>query len=120
MKNVGIGLIALLVAIVISSCSKKCDNEQPRARVLNNGTSSVSVGIKTSNGNTVNINNVATQTATPFVSYAAGNITFTISVTVNGNKTDFVKEVAVGNCYDYEIAIDANNVITVKATDRNA
>ena len=118
MKNVGIGL--LLLAFAISSCSKKCSNEQPRARVLNNGTSTVSVGIKTSNGSTVNINNVAVQTSTPYVSYAAGNITFTISVTVNGTKTDYVKDVAVGNCYDYDIAIDANNVITVKTTDRNA
>ncbi len=120
MKNLGIGLIALLFSIAVSSCSKKCDNEQPRARVLNNGTSSVSVGIKTSNGNTVNINNVASQTSTPYVSYAPGNITFTITVTVNANKTDYIKEVAVGSCYDYDIAIDTNNVITVKATDRNA
>ncbi len=120
MKNLSIVLIALVFAVTASSCSKKCDNEQPRARVLNNGTSSVSVGIKTSNGNTVNINNVASQTATPYVSYAAGNITFTISVTVNGTKTDYVKDVAVGSCYDYDIAIDSNNVITVITTDRNA
>lgn len=120
MKNIGIKLLAFVFTLVIISCSKKCDNEQPRARVLNNGTSSVSVGIKTSNGNTVNINNVDPQTGTPNVSYAAGNIVFTITVTVNGKKSDFVKEVAVGNCYDYEISIDSNNVISVKATDRNA
>ena len=120
MKNLVIVFIALFFALAVSSCSKKCNNEQPSARVLNNGTSSVSVGIKTSNGNTVNINNVASQTATPYVSYAAGNITFTISVTVNGTKTDYIKDVAVSNCYDYDIAIDSSNVITVKATDRNA
>ena len=120
MRTLGIGFIALAFALVVSSCSKKCDNEQPRARVLNNGTSSVSVGIKTSNGNTVNINNVASQTATPYVSYAPGNITFTISVTVNGTKTDYIKDVSTGNCYDYDIAIDSNNAITVKTTDRNA
>ena len=120
MKNLGIGFMALVFAVAISSCSKKCNNEQPRARVLNNGTSSVSVGIKTSNGNTVNINNVAPQSASPYASYAAGTITFTISITVNGTKTDYIKDVTVGNCYDYDIAIDASNVITVKAIDRNA
>ncbi len=120
MKNAALGFMVFLFFIAASSCSKKCENEQPRARVLNNGTNAVSVGIKTSNGNTVNINNVATQTSTPYESYAPGNIIFTITVTVSGNKTDYIKEVVVGNCYDYDIAIDAANVITVRAIDRNA
>jgi uncharacterized protein YacL len=116
MKKLGIGMLALFFAIVVSSCSKKCDNEQPRARILNNGTGSVSVQIKTSDGNTVNINNVDAKTASAYASYAAGQITFTITV----NKIPYVKDVPVGNCYDYDIAIDANNTITVKAIDRNA
>jgi uncharacterized protein YacL len=116
MKKLGIGMMALIFAVAISSCSKKCDNQQPRARILNNGTGSVSVQIKTSDGNTVNINNVDSKTASDYASYAAGQITFTITV----NKTPYVKDVPVGNCNDYDIAIDANNVITVKVIDRNA
>ena len=42
---------------VLSSCSE-CDNENPRARVSNMGTDDVSVQIKTSGGNTENINNI--------------------------------------------------------------
>lgn len=119
MKTLITGIV-LIVFAVSSSCSKKCDNEAPRARVLNNGTSAVSVQIKTSAGNTVNINNIDPGTASPYASYAAGKITFTISITVAGTKTDYVQEVTTGNCYDYDIAIDANNVITTKAIDRNA
>jgi hypothetical protein len=118
MKNLVTGLVVLIFAVAISGCSKKCNNEQPRARVLNNGTGAVSVGIKTSNGNTVNINNVDPQTASAYASYAAGAITFTITVTAT--KIPVVKDVTVSNCYDYDIAIDATNVITVKAVDRNA
>lgn len=114
------GTFALLLVIVLfSSCSKKCKNEAPRARILNNGTSAASVQIKTSDGNTVNINNVDPKTASPHASYAAGKITFTITVTVSGTKTDFVKDVVVSNCYDYDISIDAGNVITTTAIDRN-
>jgi hypothetical protein len=120
MKKLGILMTALIFAAVISSCSKKCDNEQPRARVLNNGTIQVSVTIKTSNGSTQNINNVLPQSASPYESYAAGKVTFTITVSTSGGKVDNIKDVTVGNCNDYDIAIDANNIITVKAIDRNA
>ncbi len=75
-----------------------------------------SVQIKTSDGNTVNINNVDASTASSYSSYAAGKITFTITV----NKNNYVKEVTVSNCYEYDIAIDANNNITTTAKDRNA
>jgi hypothetical protein len=118
MKNLLTGLVVLIFAVAISGCSKKCNNEQPSARILNNGTGAVSVQIKTSNGSTTNINNVDPQTASAYASYAAGNITFTITVTAT--KVNVVKDVAVGNCFNYDIAIDANNNVTVKAIDRNA
>ncbi len=115
MKTVVTGLIVFVFALSMG-CSKKCNNEQPRARILNNGTTAASVQIKTSDGNTVNINNVDPSTASAYASYAAGAITFTITV----NKVPYVKVVTVGNCYDYDIAIDANNTITVSPKDRNA
>lgn len=104
----------LFFASAISSC-KKCKNEDPRARVLNNGTQKASVQIKTSGGNTVNINNVDPKTASAFSSYAAGQVTFTIKV----NNVDYVKVVDMVTCYDYDIAIDTSNTITASPIDRN-
>jgi hypothetical protein len=115
MKTLVTGLVVLVFALSMG-CSKKCNNEQPRARILNNGTTVADVQIKTSDGNTVNINGVAPATASAYSSYAAGVITFTITV----NKIPYVKLVTVGNCYDYDIAIDATNNITISAKDRNA
>jgi hypothetical protein len=109
-----IAVLAGLFAITLNSC-KKSTNEDPRARIINNGTQKASVQIKTSNGNTVNINNVDPGTASTDSSYAAGQVTFTITVSNN----NYVKILDIGNGYDYDIAIDANNTITSVSIRRN-
>lgn len=108
-----ITLIALFT-ISVSSC-KKCKNEDPRARIVNNGTKDASVQIKTSGGNTENINNVPAGTTSEYRSYAPGTVTFTISV----DQKDFEKTVQMEECFEYDIAIDANNNVTSIPTDRN-
>ena len=107
-------LVIVLCVISLSSC-KKCKGEDPRARITNNGTMVASVQIKTSNGNTENINNVAPGTTSEFKSYAAGTVMFTITV----DKVTSVETVALTQCYEYNIAIDAANKITTTPTDRN-
>ena len=107
-------LIAGLFTITINGC-KKCNGEDPSARIINNGSQIAGVQIKTSGGNTVNINNVAPGTSSPYSSYAAGQVTFTIKV----NNIDYVKTVDLSTCYQYDIAIDANNNITSTPIDRN-
>ena len=97
-----------------TSC-EKCKGEDPQARILNNGTNKASVQIKTSGGNTVNINNVDPGTYSAYSSYAAGHVTFTITV----NNNNYEKEVDLTQCYNYDIAIDQNNIITSTAIDRN-
>ena len=107
-------MIGGIFALSMNSCAD-CKNQEPRARILNNGTKKASVQIKTSGGNTVNINNVDPGTASPFASYAPGEITFTIVV----DNVNYVKVVQLVNCFDYDIAIDANNNITLVGVDRN-
>ena len=109
-------LFTSLIGIVISitSCNK-CLNDNPRAKVINNGTQKISVQIKTSGGKTININNIDPANTSEYSSYASGDVTFTITV----NKTDYVKTVKMNECYDYNIAIDGNNTITASSIDRN-
>jgi len=106
---------AFMVAAAVTGCKKKCKGEDPRARVTNNGTQRASVQVKTSGGNTINLNNVDPGATTEYASYAPGNTTFTIVV----NNLSYVKVINVGSCTDYDIAIDAVNNITVSGTDRN-
>lgn len=114
-KSILIVLLAGLFMLSISSC-KKCKNQAPTARIINNGTEKVSVQIKTSGGNTVNINNVQPNTSSKYESYAPGYVTFTIAVDNNGN---FVEKVNMVECYDYDIAIDKNNNISTFLINRN-
>lgn len=107
-------VIAGLFLITMNGC-KKCKGENPQARIINNGTQKASVQIKTTNGNTENINNVDPGTSSAYSSYAAGLITFTIDV----NSKPYVKIVEMSTCYNYDIAIDANNNITATAINRN-
>lgn len=113
-RILAIALIATMTVASFSSC-KKCKNEDPSARIVNNGTKKANVQIKTSGGNTTNINNVDPNTSSPYASYAAGAVTFTITVANN----DYVETVQMSNCYNYDIAIDADNKITTTALDRN-
>ncbi len=104
----------VLLTVSLNSC-KDCDGENPRARIINNGTTDVSVQIKTSGGNTENLNNVGAGITSDYRSYSAGKITFTISV----NKVIYLTDVDMSSCYEYDIIIDSNNIITTNSTDRN-
>lgn len=108
-----VGIVGLFV-ISMNSC-KKCKDEDPRARIINDGTEKASVQIKTSGGNTININNVDPDSSSAYSSYAAGQVTFTITVSSN----DYEKTFIMAQCFDYDIAIDASNNIVSTPIDRN-
>ncbi len=115
MKKVLSILMFVVMAFVSNSCSDNCSGKDPRARIINNGTNKASVQIKTTGGNTININNIDPGNASSYQSYAAGQVTFTITV----SNVDYVKVVNVSNCFDYDIAIDTSNNITVLPIDLN-
>ena len=107
-------LFAGVLTLSATSC-KKCKDEDPRARIANNGTQVASVQVKTSGGNTVNINNVASGATSDYANYAAGQTTFTLKV----NNIDYAKTFDASKCHEYTVTIDRNNVITIADTDRN-
>ncbi|MBL4651742.1 MAG: hypothetical protein JKY53_02600 [Flavobacteriales bacterium] len=112
-------LILLAMSTLIFTGCKKCKNEDPRARVVNNGTGSVSVHIETSGGNTININNIDAGQVSSYESYAAGNVDFTITIGKGSNTVNYNASVSMEECYQYDIAIDENNNIISIPTDRN-
>jgi len=72
-------LFAATIILGFSSC-KKCNGEDPAARIVNEGSEKASVQIKTSGGNTENINNIQPGTSSGYVSYAPGEVVFTATV----------------------------------------
>jgi hypothetical protein len=100
--------------LALNAC-KKCKKEDPRARIINNGTDKASVQIKTTGGNTTNINNIQVGTTSAYSSYSAGIVTYTVNVA----NTDYVKTVDMAKCYEYDIVVNSDNSITSVPTDRN-
>ncbi len=98
----------------LTSCHK-CKGEDPAARIINEGSEKASVQIKTSGGNTENINNIQPGSSSEYVSYAPGEVVFTATV----DSVLFVDTVLMSECFDYDIIINENNTITATAIDRN-
>ncbi len=99
-----------LFSIHLTSCAE-CNNENPRARVTNTGTEEVSVQIKTTDGNTENINNIEPGKSSEFRSYETGTITFTIVLEDN---QEVIETVEMDFCSEYEIIVnDDNSIITI-------
>jgi hypothetical protein len=108
-------ILGICLVLSLSNC-KKCKDEDPRAKIINNASQKASVQIQTTGGNTVNMNNVQPGTSSEFSSYAQGDVMFTVSV---GNKINVVTNVKMEKCFEYEISIDENGVVNSTATDRN-
>lgn len=111
--------VALMAALMHTSCGPECDGEQPRVRIVNNGTDKASVQVKTSGGNTENINNVQTGTTSEWTSFDAGVTEFRTVISNSGLPEDTLT-VTMTDCWEYEIRIDAADQVTSVPTDRNA
>ncbi len=105
----------ILISLTFFAACSECDNENPRARVSNMGTEEVSVQVKTSGGNTENINNIEPGKASEYRSYAPGQITYTI---VLKNNQEVVELVEMDFCSDYEIIINEDNTVITTSIDR--
>ncbi len=108
-------LFAGITGLGLQGCSESCENEDPRARIVNNGTDKASVQIKTSGGSTENINNIESGQVSDWRSFAAGNTEFTVAIQ---GEDDTLVIVNMLQCYEYSIDINAQNVVTSIATER--
>ncbi len=107
----------IILGLIISSCNEPCENEDPRARIVNNGTDKASVQIKTSGGNTENINNIESGQVSAWSSFASGNTEFTVAV--QGMPNDTMIAVNMVDCWEYEIIIDSNNNVSSAPAERD-
>ena len=105
----------LFIATLGTGCSDACDGEEPRSRIVNNGSDKASVQIKTSGGSTENINNIETGAMSDWRSFAAGETEFTVVVT---GSTDTVVLVTMLECYEYSINISSADQVTSSAVER--
>lgn len=111
-----IAFVMFAAAIMLGTGCKKCKNEDPRARIINNGTDKVSVQIMTTGGNTVNINNIMPDSISDFAYYAPGLVQFTIAFQ---NNTDTSFSVTMAECWEYDIIVDETDHVSSVPLNRN-
>ena len=112
-------IIAMLVVIVLSfsfnGCSN-CDGENPSVTLKNTGTGKADIQVKTSGGNTENINNVLSGTHSEARYFAPGNIEFTINI--QGVADPVVYNLQASTCYDYVVRINEDNTVSATSNER--
>lgn len=116
-KTFNLFSVIIILVASICGCSDNCDNENPRARINNSGTGKASVQIKTSGGNTENINNIESGQSSSWRSFAPGQTEFTIAI--QGVSDDTLVIVNMLACWEYDIIIDSNNSVTTQPTERD-
>jgi hypothetical protein len=109
-------LFAYLFSLSLLLCGCGCKNEEPTVILQNHGTAKASIQIKTSNGNTENINNVDPGWKSEKRDFAAGDIEFT--VTIQGIVEPVVYQLKVEDCTDYIVMVNPDNTISSTRDER--
>jgi len=107
--------INLLMFFTFVSCDSGCENENPTVTLVNNGTGKADIQIKTSGGNTENINNIEPGTSSEKRAFAPGDIEFTISI--QGVQDPIIYVLSTAYCYDYLVKINSDNSVSSSGTE---
>jgi len=103
-------LLVLIIFVVFSGCDSGCDKEKPSVVLVNNGTEKADIQIKTSGGNTENINNIQPGSSSEKRTFAPGVIEFTI--TNQGVQIPIEYVLKTSYCNAYTVTINEDNTVT--------
>ena len=110
-------VILSLTAVLCFSCSDECEGENPSVQLVNNASAKADIQIKTSGGNTENINNVEPGTTSVRKEFAPGEIEFTINI--KDVPDPLVYKLTVIHCYDYTVTINPDNTVSGSQKERD-
>ena len=110
-------LTSVLLFFYISGCGDDCENENPSVQLVNNGPAKADIQIKTSGGNTENINNVMPGTKSERRNFAPGDIEFTVAI--QGVNDPIVYDLKVFYCADYTVTINPDTTVSGTSTNRD-
>jgi len=112
-KNV-LFMFLFFLPVFLTGCSDDCESEQPTVTLVNNGTAKADVQIKTSGGNTENINNIEVGMSSERRAFAPGMIEFTISI--QGANDPIEYQTTILNCNHYILTINNNHTVSLHVT----
>jgi hypothetical protein len=114
MKSVVISLSLVALLFLVNSCNK-CNNDDPTARVVNNGTSAANLQITSFDGNIVSITDLEKGFISSENSYAPG--TATLSGSIEG--IQLTETLDMSECTAYDVTITSDNKIVVFSQNKN-
>lgn len=114
MKSIAL-ILALFFSLFLAGCG--CDGEDPSVILTNNGTGKADIQIKTSGGNTENINNVMPGTSSEKRYFKPGSIEFTINI--QGVQDPVVYVLQAASCQDYIVTINPDNSVSSSGKERD-
>ena len=109
-------ILCLCIGFLICGCDS-CDNENPSVQLVNNGTGKADIQVKTSGGNTENINNILPGTASERRTFAFGTIVFTIAI--QGVTDNVVFTLQTLTCKEYTVTINPDNSVSSLVNNRD-
>ena len=107
-------IISLCFSLFLLGCG--CDGEDPSVVLTNNGTGKADIQIKTSGGNTENINNIMPGTSSERRTFKSGDIEFTINI--QGVNDPVVYVLHANSCNDYTVTVKPDNTVTSSGKER--
>lgn len=96
-----ISIISVCLFLGVISCSS--DPKPPQFRVKNDRSTNASLQVKTSDGNTININNVAPGSTSAYQGVAAGVVDITVSI--QGEPDDYTATFTAINDKTFTIVV---------------
>ena len=112
-----ISILLLIVFVFFIGCSDSCHGENPSVKLVNRGTGKADIQIKTSGGNTENINNIEIGESSTPKTFAQGDIEFTIAI--QGVDDPVVYNLKIFDCADYIVTINGDNSVSGSSTERD-
>jgi hypothetical protein len=103
-------IIIFIITVLHFGCSDTCDGENPIVQLFNNGTGKADIQIKTSGGNTENINNIEPGTYSEKRSFNPGEIEFTIAI--QGENNPIVYFLIIDFCTENFVTINEDNTVS--------
>ena len=106
-------IVVFGLSLLSFSCSDACDGENPTVQLFNNGTGNADIQIKTSGGNTENINNIEVGTYSEKRSFHPGQIEFTI--TIQDVDDPIVYFLLIEYCTENLVLVNNDNSVSAKS-----
>jgi hypothetical protein len=103
-------ILLFLSMFIFTACDDGCEKGNPSVVLVNNATEKADIQIKTSGGNTENINNVQPGTSSDKRTFNPGEIEFT--VTIQGVQDPIEYVLATSYCTEYTVTINEDNTVT--------